>query len=69
LWKNLERVNGNRTFRAVVFVQQTSDFKGSHSRMLAMGVKFIESPRSESYGQVAIFVDLYGNKWDLIESK
>ena len=34
--------------------------------MLAEGVRFIEEPRRESYGTVAVFLDLYGNKWDLI---
>jgi hypothetical protein len=33
------------------------------------GVKFLEAPRNETYGTVAVFEDLYGNKWDLLESK
>lgn len=35
--------------------------------MLANGIRFLESPRSELYGTVAVFEDLYGNKWDLLE--
>jgi hypothetical protein len=37
--------------------------------MLARGVRFLEAPREEDYGTVAVFEDLYGNKWDLIENK
>jgi hypothetical protein len=37
--------------------------------MLARGVKFNEAPRQEPYGTVAVFEDLYGNKWDLLELK
>ena len=37
--------------------------------MLARGVNFLEAPRHEPYGSVAVFEDLYGNKWDLIEPK
>lgn len=42
------------------------DFWREHARMLAAGVAFLEDPRSESYGTVAVFKDLYGNKWDLL---
>ena len=35
--------------------------------MLAAGVRFLEAPRHEPYGVVAVFEDLYGNRWDLIE--
>ena len=37
--------------------------------MLAQGVKFLEAPRFEPYGTVAVFEDLYGNRWDLLEPK
>jgi hypothetical protein len=37
--------------------------------MIARGVKFLETPREESYGTVAVFEDLYGNKWDLLQLK
>ena len=36
--------------------------------MLARGVRFVEAPRDEDYGIVAVFEDLYGNRWDLLES-
>lgn len=42
-------------------------FQRDHSAMLANGIRFLESPRSELYGTVAVFEDLYGNKWDLLE--
>ena len=39
----------------------------AHQRMLGLGVEFEEQPRHEPYGKVAVFRDLYGNRWDLIE--
>lgn len=51
----------------VAFFLYTDDFARDHDAMLAKGVKFRESPRHESYGTVAVFEDLYGNGWDLIE--
>jgi catechol 2,3-dioxygenase-like lactoylglutathione lyase family enzyme len=42
------------------------DFDATHARLLAGGVRFREAPRSEAYGKVAVFEDLYGNAWDLI---
>lgn len=45
----------------------TDDFAGDHARMLAAGVKFLEEPRHEAYGTVAVFEDLYGNRWDLLQ--
>ncbi|MEO3973786.1 VOC family protein [Streptomyces sp. CAU 1734] len=45
----------------------TDDFGRDHARMLAAGVVFEEEPRHEPYGTVAVFRDLYGNRWDLIE--
>jgi len=47
----------------------TDDFARDHQRMQSRGVKFLESPRYESYGTVAVFEDLYGNKWDLLQPK
>lgn len=46
---------------------ETDDFSGDHQRMLAAGVSFLEQPRFEDYGVVAVFEDLYGNRWDLIQ--
>jgi catechol 2,3-dioxygenase-like lactoylglutathione lyase family enzyme len=58
---------GDQTGGRVAFFLHTDDFARDHAAMLAQGVKFIEGPRVESYGKVAVFVDLYGNKWDLVE--
>lgn len=51
----------------VAFFLETDDFARDHARMTAKGVEFLESPRRENYGVVAVFKDLYGVKWDLIE--
>ena len=45
----------------------TSDFASDHAHMESVGVRFIEEPRKEPYGTVAVFLDLYGNKWDLVQ--
>jgi catechol 2,3-dioxygenase-like lactoylglutathione lyase family enzyme len=44
----------------------TDDFERDHTEMLQRGVKFNEEPRREDYGTVAVFEDVYGNKWDLL---
>jgi catechol 2,3-dioxygenase-like lactoylglutathione lyase family enzyme len=51
----------------VAFFLNTENFIHDHARMMAAGVKFNETPRYEPYGTVAVFCDLYGNLWDLIE--
>ena len=53
----------------VAFFLHTDDFAHDHAAMLAKGVTFRELPRHESYGTVAVFEDLYGNGWDLIEAR
>ena len=53
----------------VAYFLYTDDFAATHARMLAAGIAFRESPRHEPYGTVAVFEDLYGNGWDLIEPK
>ncbi len=53
----------------VAFFLHTDDFARDHAAMLAKGVTFRELPRHESYGTVAVFEDLYGNGWDLIEAR
>jgi len=53
----------------VGFFLHTDDFMRDHAAMQARGVKFVEMPREESYGIVAVFEDLYGNRWDLLELK
>jgi catechol 2,3-dioxygenase-like lactoylglutathione lyase family enzyme len=60
---------GNQTGGRVFLFLHTDDFRRDHETLLANGVHFIESPRYESYGTVAVFEDLYGNRWDLIERK
>jgi catechol 2,3-dioxygenase-like lactoylglutathione lyase family enzyme len=53
----------------VAFFLYTDDFVASHQTMTDEGVRFREAPRDETYGKVAVFEDLYGNKWDLIEPR
>lgn len=58
---------GDQTGGRVAFFLETDDFARDHAAMLAKGVTFREQPRHEAYGTVAIFADLYGNLWDLIQ--
>ncbi|MEU9191508.1 VOC family protein [Streptomyces hundungensis] len=58
---------GAQTGGRVGFFLHTEDFAGDHARMLAAGVRFLEDPRHEPYGSVAVFEDLYGNRWDLLQ--
>ena len=60
---------GNQGGGRVMFFLSTTSFAKDHAALVGRGVKFIEEPRHEPYGQVAVFEDLYGNKWDLIEPK
>ena len=53
----------------VAFFLNIDNFAREYERMLSAGVKFNEPPRHEAYGTVAVFEDLYGNRWDLIEPK
>lgn len=53
----------------VAFFLETDDFAGDHARFSAAGVRFREAPRREPYGTVAVFEDLCGNRWDLIEPR
>jgi len=59
---------GNQTGGRVGFFLHTDTFDADYARMKAAGVVFIDQPRTEEYGKVIVFVDLYGNKWDFIES-
>jgi catechol 2,3-dioxygenase-like lactoylglutathione lyase family enzyme len=59
----LGRQAGGRVF----LFAETDDFDRDHAHMTGEGVVFRESPRNEPYGKVAVFSDLYGNPWDLIE--
>ena len=58
---------GDQTGGRVAFFLHTDHFARDHERMRASGVVFHGSPRTEPYGTVAVFEDLYGNRWDLIE--
>ncbi|HEY1176467.1 MAG TPA: VOC family protein [Phytomonospora sp.] len=60
---------GDQTGGRVAFFLYTDDFHRDHARMLAAGVVFEEEPRHEPFGTVAVFADLYGNRWDFIERK
>ncbi|MBU6371727.1 MAG: VOC family protein [Alphaproteobacteria bacterium] len=57
---------GDQTGGRVGFFLHTDDFDRDHARMIAAGVRFREAPRTEAYGKVAVFEDLYGAPWDLI---
>ena len=59
---------GNQTGGRVGFFLHTDTFDADYARMKAAGVVFIDQPRTEDYGKVIVFVDLYGNKWDFIGS-
>lgn len=58
---------GDQTGGRVFLFLETDDFARDHAAMRERGVTFEEPPRRETYGTVAIFRDLYGNRWDLIE--
>ncbi|MEM9086017.1 MAG: VOC family protein [Pseudomonadota bacterium] len=60
---------GNQTGGRVSFFLNTDDFADTHARFTAAGVTFLEDPRTEAYGTVAVFCDPFGNRWDLIEPK
>ncbi len=58
---------GDQTGGRVGFFLGTDDFDAQHRRLVDAGVRFLESPRMEAYGRVAVFEDLYGNRWDFLE--
>ncbi|MBB6469267.1 catechol 2,3-dioxygenase-like lactoylglutathione lyase family enzyme [Aminobacter lissarensis] len=60
---------GNQTGGRVFLFLETDDFARDHALMLANGVEFREAPRNEAYGTVAVFADIHGNLWDLLEPK
>jgi catechol 2,3-dioxygenase-like lactoylglutathione lyase family enzyme len=61
-----ERAVGNQSGGRVFMFLETDDFARDYARMRAEGVRFTKEPRHEAYGTVVVFLDLYGNKWDLI---
>lgn len=60
---------GDQTGGRVGFFLETDDFARDHAAFSAAGVRFLEPPRHEAYGSVAVFEDICGNKWDLIEPR
>jgi lactoylglutathione lyase len=63
------RLVGNQAAGRVFLFLRTDDFRRDYEGMRARGVTFLEKPRKEAYGTVAVFQDLYGNKWDLLGQK
>ena len=62
-----EHAIGNQTGGRVFLFLATDDFDRDYADMLAQGIEFTRPPKIEEYGKVAVFRDLYGNQWDLIE--
>jgi len=62
-----EKAIGNQAGGRVFLFLFTDDFWRDYEAYKAKGVEFIRPPKKEGYGTVAVFVDLYGNKWDLLE--
>jgi catechol 2,3-dioxygenase-like lactoylglutathione lyase family enzyme len=60
---------GNQSGGRVFLFLETDDFARDHALYTERGVRFLEAPRHEAYGTVAVFEDLHGNRWDLIERK
>jgi len=59
-------VIGKQAAGRVGFFLQVEDFEAAYARMASAGVRFLTAPRTESYGRVAVFLDIAGNKWDLL---
>ncbi len=66
---NQEVAVGRQTGGRVFLFLHTDDFWGDYQSMISKGVEFTEKPREEPYGTVVVFLDLYGNKWDLLQLK
>lgn len=64
--RQLESV-GNQTGGRVFLFLFTDDFQRDYNKMLEQGINFVRPPKAEPYGIVAVFEDLYGNMWDLLE--
>ena len=62
-----ERFIGNQAGGRVFLFLSTDDFDRDHAAMLAKGVRFVREPKRAPYGRVAVFEDLYGNLWDLVQ--
>lgn len=63
------RAIGDQAGGRVMLFLHTDDFERDHQAMSRAGVRFLETPRAEPYGMVAVFEDLYGNRWDLLEPR
>lgn len=63
-----ERAVGSQTAGRVAFFLRVDDFEMTYQRLLERGVEFLTEPRDEEYGRVAVFLDISGNKWDLLGS-
>jgi catechol 2,3-dioxygenase-like lactoylglutathione lyase family enzyme len=61
-----EQIVGEQHAGRVGFFFRVDDFDAYYQRMMAAGVEFVRPPRAEGYGQVAVFLDIAGNRWDLI---
>ena len=59
-------VVGQQLAGRVGFFLRVDDFDATYARMVADGVEFVGTPRTEAYGQVVVFVDIAGNRWDLL---
>ncbi|GAA0576297.1 VOC family protein [Actinomadura livida] len=59
-------VVGNQVAGRVGFFLRVDDFDAAYERMVAAGVEFVGSPRTEDYGRVVVFLDVAGNRWDLL---
>jgi len=62
-------VIGKQAAGRVFLFLETDDFERDYQALLAKGVTFVRPPKSEPYGTVAVFEDLYGNRWDLFERR
>jgi catechol 2,3-dioxygenase-like lactoylglutathione lyase family enzyme len=60
---------GNQTGGRVFLFLNTDDFERDYNEMVSRGIRFVREPKTEPYGTVAVFEDLYGNQWDLLELK
>ncbi|WP_164118272.1 VOC family protein [Sphingorhabdus sp. Alg239-R122] len=65
--ENQEEAIGNQAGGRVFLLLETYDFDADYALMQQAGIDFLEEPREEPYGKVAVFRDPFGNKWDLIE--
>ena len=65
---NQRQAIGSQAGGRVFLILKTDDFERDFARFKQAGIEFLEEPRTEAYGKVVVFRDVFGNKWDLIES-